>query len=228
MLPRKRLADGRREELLDGVMEIISARGYTDVRLSDLAAELCCSTQSLYKIAPSKDSLIHMAIARWGDRTLDNLEDRLTRIPGPADQARDYFQAGAHSLRPLSPKFREDVERFESSRLLWKTIADRWIDRFVQLLDAAIEAGQIRPINTRFLAHVLQQTGFVTRNEPVLQSAGLTAEHAVLEIDSLIWEGIRPSRASGAGGDSQQSAAAGAARKTARRADGAPSRKGKQ
>ena len=70
----KRLAKGRREELLDGVMGIIAARGFSGVRISELAAELHCSVASLYKIAPSKDSLVLLAIGRWQELTFANLE----------------------------------------------------------------------------------------------------------------------------------------------------------
>ena len=63
-----RLANGRREELLDGVMDIISQRGFSQVRISDIARELRCSAASLYKIAPNKDSLVLLAIGRWAER----------------------------------------------------------------------------------------------------------------------------------------------------------------
>ena len=62
---RRRLDDGRREELLDGVMRIIAARGFAGVRTSQMARELHCSETTLYKIAPSKDSLLVLALDRW-------------------------------------------------------------------------------------------------------------------------------------------------------------------
>ena len=60
------MANGRREELLDGVMAIIAARGFSDVRMTDIARELHCSLASLYKIAPNKDSLVVLAIGALG------------------------------------------------------------------------------------------------------------------------------------------------------------------
>ena len=82
--------------------------------------------------------------------------------------------------------------RFESTRLAWWTgVVERYIDRFVELVRLAEEAGEIRPVNSRLLAEVLRQIGSVTRNDEVLRASGLTHERAVLEIDSLIWEGLR-------------------------------------
>ena len=46
-------------------------------------------------------------------------------------------------------------------------------------------------MNSRLLAEVLRQIGSVTRNDELLRASGLTHEEAVLEIDSLIWEGPR-------------------------------------
>ena len=188
----KRLAKGRREELLDGVMGIIAARGFSDVRISEIAAELHCSVASLYKIAPSKDSLVLLAIGRWGELTLKSSESRSQGGTTAANRAREYFRAGAESLLPLCSVFREDVERFESTRMIWTTaIANPFIDRFVELLDLAVEASEVRPINTRFVAEVLRQIATVLRDERVLRSSGLTVGQGMLEIDQMIWEGLR-------------------------------------
>jgi AcrR family transcriptional regulator len=191
----KRLASGRREDLLDGVMRIIGARGFSDVRISEIANELHCSVASLYKIAPSKDSLVLLAIGRWGEITLSDLEVRAERGKTASARARSYFIAGAESLHPLSLAFFADVERFESTRIVWRTtVADRYIDRFVELVAVAQDAGEVRHFSSRFLGEMLRQIGFVTRDERVLRESGLTCEQAVLEVDRIVWEGIRVSR----------------------------------
>jgi hypothetical protein len=38
---------------------------------------------------------------------------------------------------------------------------------------------------------LLTQVSFVTRDERVLGAAGLTGEEAVLQVDSLLWDGLR-------------------------------------
>ena len=60
----------------------------------------------------------------------------------------------------------------------------------MELLDAAEQAGEIRPTSTHFLAEVLRQISSLTRNDEVLRASGLSHEQAVLEIDSLLWEGL--------------------------------------
>jgi len=185
------LSEGRREELLDGVMEIIAAHGFSQVRVSDLARELRCSVASLYKIAPNKDSLVALAIARWGALTLEYAEDHSRQGTTASDRARLYFRAGAERLRPLSHAFREDMERFESSRLAYRIVSDGFIDRFDELLDEAVESGELRPVNTRFLTHVFRQMAVVIRDERALAESGLTATEALMEVDGFIWDGLR-------------------------------------
>jgi AcrR family transcriptional regulator len=189
---RRRLDDGRREELLDGVMDVIAARGFSEVRTAELARELHCSESTLYKIAPSKDSLIVLAIVRWSERTREVLEARASEAGTASGRARAYFQAGAAATHSLSLAFYADVERFESTRLAWSTqVVQPYLDRIVELVGEAEEAGEIRHVNTRLLAEVLRQISMATRSERVLRASGITHEQAVLEIDSLVWDGLR-------------------------------------
>lgn len=172
-------------------MRIISAEGFSALKVADLASQLHCSVATLYKIASSKDSLIVLAIVRWGERILEDIEVRAEQGASALDRARAYFRAGAESVRPLSLAFFTDVERFESTRLAWRTtIADRYIDRFVELVLAAQDAGEVRPVSPRFLGEMLRQIGSVTRDERILSASELTAEQAVLEVDRIMWEGI--------------------------------------
>ncbi len=188
----RRLDDNRRNELLDGVMRIIAARGFSEVHVSEMARELHCSAATLYKIAPSKDSLVLLAIARWGELTLKALEIRAQQGATASERARAYFRAGAESTRPLSLAFYADVERYESTRLAWWTgVVESYLARFVELVQLAEDAAEIRPVNVRFFAEVLRGISFVTRSERVLSATGLTHEQAVLEVDSLLWDGIR-------------------------------------
>jgi AcrR family transcriptional regulator len=189
----RRLDDERRAELLDGVMRIIAARGFAGVLVSEIARELHCSVATLYKMAPSKDSLVLLAIARWGELTLASLEVSAQQGTTASERARRYFRAGAKSTRPLSLAFYADIERYESTRLAWWTgVVERYLNRFVELVRLAEAAGEVRPVNIRFLAEVLRGISFVTRSERVLSTTGLSHEQAVLEVDSLLWDGMRP------------------------------------
>ena len=187
----KRLGSGRREELLDGVMRMISERGFADVRIADIAEELHCSVATLYKIAPNKDSLLVLAIRRWGDVALARAEDAARSANTPTEIARRYYLSVAESLVPQTRAFRFDMERFESTSQAHGALIDRFTDRFVQLLNEAVDAGEVCPMNTRFFAHLFQQMAVVVRDEHVLMEDGITADEAMLQVDAMIWDGIR-------------------------------------
>ena len=190
-MPR-RLDDVRHAELLDGVMRIIAARGFSEVRIAEIARELRCSAATLYKIAPSKDSLVLLAIGRWGELTLGDLEASARQGTTASDCARRYFRAGAEERPGPFPRV---LRRHRTLRVH----AARVVDRRGRTLSQPVHrtgpacggAGEIRPVNIRFLAEVLRGISFVTRSERVLSATGFTHEQAVLEVDSLLWDGLR-------------------------------------
>lgn len=190
-MARKRFDDERRRELLDAVMAIIATRGFSEITVAELSRALHCSASSLYKMAASKDSLIVLAITRWFDRNLDDMEAHALGGATALEGARMYWQGAAEHIRQLSPAFRADVERFDSTRLAYRSGSDRLVDRFAALLDDAVMAGEIEPMNTRFLAYALRQAVFVVRDERVMAACGLTSEQAMLELDRIVWDGIR-------------------------------------
>ena len=132
-----------------------------------------------------------LAIGRWARVELAELDTCAAAFPTASEQARAYFRAGAASLRPLSSAFREDVQRFESTRLLWSmAVTDPFVSGFVGLLDRAVEAGEVRPLNTRFIGEVIRQIAWVVRDEQELRASGITADQATLLVDEMIWTGI--------------------------------------
>lgn len=190
----ERAVEGRREQLLDGVMGIIATRGFADLPVADLARELRCSLSSLYKIAPNKDSLLALAIGRWGDLTLAYAEACAAEGATASDRAHAYYRAGVEKVAELSHAARRDVDRFESTRLAYRAISDRFVDRFSGLLDEAGQQGEMRPVNPRFLAGLFRHIAAAVRDEDLLDSAGLSAAEALQEVDKIVWDGLRTER----------------------------------
>ncbi len=187
----KRFDDDRRLELLDGVVDIIIQRGFSEVTVSDMANELHCSVSSLYKIASNKDGLIILAITRWGDLSLEKMEAQSLLGKTAVDRARLFWHAAVEIIRLLSHEFRNDVDRFESARLAYANISNRFIERFVGLLDEAVESDEIEPINSCFVVHIFRQIAFVIRDERILEKCGLDASQALEQMDRIIWNGIK-------------------------------------
>ncbi len=190
-MPR-RLANGRAEELLEGVMRIVAAQGFAELKMTYLAKELHCSIATLYKLAPSKTDLVILALQQWGIRMLADVEARADECSSPSARARTYYREGADSLRELTSTFRRDVEYFEATRRAYREIiSDRFIERFSALLEEASQAGEIRPLNIRFAVGMFRYIAMAIRDEDLLTAAGLTAREALLEVDKIIWDGVR-------------------------------------
>ena len=76
--------------------------------------------------------------------------------------------------------------------MAYQLISDHFVNRFVELLDDAVEAEEIKPTNTRFLAlEAFRSISQAIRDEQALRASGLTTEEAALLVDGLIWDGIR-------------------------------------
>lgn len=189
-MPR-RLDEVRRAELLDDLMSLVFTRGFSKVSTSEMARDLQCSVRTIYKLAPSKEEVIILAIERWAHAVFMDMEERTRGCTTASDQARAYFLTGAEKLRSISLVFFADLQNSATCREVWRVaVVDRYIDRFVELVEQAEAAGEIRPVNIRFLGELLRAIGLVTRDERVLSAAGLSSEEAVLEVDRLIWDGI--------------------------------------
>jgi AcrR family transcriptional regulator len=191
-LPRTRLNNGRKEELLDRVMRIAAAEGFAELKMADLARELHCSVATLYKLAPSKIDLVIVALERWGEQLLTTIDARARECTTPSARARAYYREGADGLRELSSAFRRDVERFEGTRRAYREIiSDRFIERFSALLEEAAQAGEIRPVNVPFAVGMFRYIAVAVRDQDLLDRAGLTAREALLEVDTMIWDGVQ-------------------------------------
>ena len=154
------------------IIKIIMERGFSNITISELASELHCSASSLYKIASNKDGLVVLAIARWGELALEDFEAQALHGATSIEKARLYWHAAVDAIRLLSHEFRSDVDHFESARLAYANVSNRFIQRFVELLDNAVESGEIEPINTCFVVHVFRNIAFVVRDEGILNKCG--------------------------------------------------------
>lgn len=182
----------RREELLDGLMTIIAARGFAEVPVAEMARELSCSLATIYRLAPSKDSLVVLAIGRWGELALRDAETRAEEGTIARERLRAYLRAGARAILPQSHAFRRDVERYESTRVAYRVISDRYVDRVAELIAETVRSGDARPVNPRLMAGLLRHLARAVRDEDMLEAAGVTAGEALLEIEGLLLEGLRP------------------------------------
>src|ERR1700690_3317312 len=151
-MPVKRIAAERAEELLGMLMDVIAEEGFASLKVSDLAQRLRCSTSTLYRIAPSKESLVLLAFRQWADDSLREILAEAERCPTPSDRARSYYLTTIGRVGALSEKFRADVSAYESTRHLYGDMAEQYAIQLAHYVNEAIRAGEIRQFNAAFLA----------------------------------------------------------------------------
>ena len=139
-------------------MRIIAARGFSEVPIAEFARELHCSAATLYKIAPSKDSLVLLAIARWGELTLASLEVSARKGSTASERARSLLPRRRREHPSPVPRVlrRHRTLRVDAARLVDGRRGT--LHRPVRRAGPACGGGrEIRPVNIRLLAEVLRQ-----------------------------------------------------------------------
>ncbi|HXP56176.1 MAG TPA: TetR/AcrR family transcriptional regulator [Streptosporangiaceae bacterium] len=112
MALRSRRPSARREQLLDGLVEIFLAEGFAGFSVEDLAVRLQCSKSTLYAVAPSKEQLITAVVRAFFRRSTERIEARLAGESDPVGRISVYLEAIAAELAPASAAFYGDLERF--------------------------------------------------------------------------------------------------------------------
>ena len=186
----RRLDGDRTAELLDGAMAVFAARGFAELRMTDLAGELRCSTGTLYKLAANKDSLVLLCLDRWAATTLREMSFAADAQADPLTRARTYWSEMLARVGQLTLKFRGDVERYESTRRQWLRTSDQFIERFSVYLATAMDAGELRRMHPRLLAELLRHISGLLRDAELLADLNMTTSQAFQEIDRFVWHGL--------------------------------------
>jgi AcrR family transcriptional regulator len=145
----------RRDQVLNGLIEIFLAEGFFGFNVEDLAVRLQCSKSTLYTVAPSKEQLISAVIRAFFHRSAERVEARLAGETNPVSRIGVYLDAIAAELAPASPAFFADVDSFAPAREIYSqnvAIAARRVQDLVR--DAEQPAW---PVNAVFIGAVAAQ-----------------------------------------------------------------------
>ncbi|NIJ41784.1 AcrR family transcriptional regulator [Parvibaculum indicum] len=148
-----RLADNRRR-ILNSAREIVAEGGFSAAQMSEVARRAGVATGTLYRYFPSKEDLCRQVFREVSTRemnilaniasedapAMERLESVLRTFAGRAIQGRRL--AYALLAEPVDVGLSEDRTRFRRTHA----------QVFAGILDDAIEAGDIPPINTQIAA----------------------------------------------------------------------------
>ena len=155
----ERRLTARQRELLDELEELVVAEGLAELTMAEIAAQVNCSLRTLYGIAPSRDELVLAVVdrrlRRIGRRAMESLDASLS----PLAALRAYLQAANHAVQPEAVTFSRDFANVPGAQRLLDAHEDYVIAVTRSLIDRAVKEGDIAPVDSAAVAHVLGGLG---------------------------------------------------------------------
>ncbi|QNP69018.1 TetR/AcrR family transcriptional regulator [Streptomyces roseirectus] len=176
----------RQADLLERLVALVTAEGFADLTLDDLAERLRCSKTTLYQLARSKQGLVVEAVKHYFRGATEAVEKRVAQTADPADRVRVYLTAVAEQLRPLSRRFVDDVAEFPPAREVYEANT-RWAsERVRQLIADGVAHGAFRDVHAGFVGEVAAATMRQIQGGELKARTGLSDAEAYEQLASLI------------------------------------------
>ena len=164
--PKRRLSEkdvrrltARQRELLDQLEELVTRKGVAERTMAEIAAHVNCSLRTLYGIAPSKDELlltiVDRRLRRIGRAAIESIDTSMS----PLDALRTYLRAAHEAVQPEAMSLSDDLAKVPGAGRLVGGHENYLIAITQSLLDRAVAEGQIEPVDTAAVAHVLGGLG---------------------------------------------------------------------
>lgn len=180
----------RQLEILDALEESVMVESLADVTMAEIASRMNCSLRTLYGIAPSRDELV-LAIV---DRRLHRIgREAITALdrPGSAlDRLRAYLEAVNQAVHPTTTAFSRDFENDPAATRVVGAHASYVVAVTQALLDEAVSAGEISPIDTTAMARILGGLGSEFSRAEVEETIQGSPKEAADAIAEIIFAGL--------------------------------------
>jgi len=155
----ERQLSARQLELLDELEELLLHQGLGERTMAEIASLSGCSLRTLYGIAPSKDELllavVDRRLRRIGRAAIAVLDEDMR----PLEAVRAYLRAANEAVQPEALRLSANVARVSGATRLFDAHEDYLTEVTRSLLDRAVAEGEIAPVDTASVAHVLAGLG---------------------------------------------------------------------
>ena len=187
----ERQLSARQLELLDELEEKLLGEGLGDLTMAEIAALLGCSLRTLYGIAPSKDELLLTVVDRRLHRIGRAAMEGLDPAMPPLEALRAYLRAANRAVAPESLALSADLGAVAGSNRLFSSHEAYLVAVAQSLLDRAVAAGDIAPVDTAAVAHVLGGLGREFARPEVAEIAHASPKDTADAIADLILRGLQ-------------------------------------
>ena len=190
----ERQLSARQLELLDELEEKLLRQGLADLTMAEIAGLLGCSLRTLYGIAPSKDELLLTVVDRRLHRIGRAAIEALDPSMPPLDALRAYLQAANQAVQPEAMTLAADLAKVVGAGRLFSAHESYLIAVTQSMLDRAVAEGQIAPVDTASVAHVLGGLGREFSRPDVAEIAQTSPKETADAISELILTGLLAER----------------------------------
>ena len=191
--PRPAAHTAGQQRVLDAFEALIIGEGFSHLTVAEIAAKLHCSRRTLYDIAPTKDDLVVLAVARFVDRLLEAMRDAAAAVADPVDALSALTQLGVDTSAAFSPAFELDAMHNARTRAEVGRFDVGLIATIRGLIDDAIRTGKFREgINPTLAAHACVGALAAIQDPAVLAAASATYSDAVRQHFEIFIAGCLP------------------------------------
>jgi AcrR family transcriptional regulator len=176
-------ADQRREQMLHAALEVISARGYADTRIADVAERAGVSPALVIYYFKTKDQLLTEAIRHYEDNFYAVGQARLAQLTSAAERLEEFVAMSCLSEADPEPTsswqlwldFWAQAARNAEVASVRQKSDERWRDVIASLVREGQEAGEFREVDAFRFALYLSTlldglTIQIALNDPVVDS----------------------------------------------------------
>ena len=158
---------------------------------ADLATKLNCSLRTLYGLADSRGELVLMAT----DRNLWNIgrgaTKALTQQPyRPLEAIRVYLMAANVAVSRTTPAFARDLNAIVGGPKLFAAHNNYLVDVTRELLNLAVEQGEIAALNTAVVARALAGLGRQFSEPEVVAELKVSPKDAADQVLDIMLNGL--------------------------------------
>ena len=190
-LAEERRLTARQRELLDELEELITAERLAELTMAEIAARMNCSLRTLYGVSPSKDELLLTVVDRRLHRIGRAAMEPLDVSMSPLEALTAYLRAANEAVQPSTVAYAQELASIPGAKRLLDSHENYVIAVTQSLLDRAIAKGQIPPIDTPSVAHVLGGLGREFSRPEVAAIAAASPKETANAITAIILRGLR-------------------------------------
>jgi len=181
----------RQREVLGALEELVVRGGFAELTMAAIAARLGCSLRTLYEISPSKDELVLVVVdrrlRRIGRRAIAALDAPQT----PLAALRAYLRTANEAVQPTTVAFAREFADVPGAQRLLDAHEGYVVAVTRSLLERAVAKGEIGPVDSAALAHVLGGLGReFSRPEVAATAVSRTPKESADAITELLLRGL--------------------------------------